>query len=331
MKIAVDIMSGDRSPAELIRGCVLAAKEYQVTVIIVGSGEVIYHELKKYDFPTEYIEVLESDEVIGMSEPPAIACRKKKNASVMIAAQAVKENLCEAFFSPGNTGATLAAALMMTGRLKGVKRPAIASPLPTIQGHAYILDAGANVDCLSKYLVQFALMGETYSKYVLDIKNPKVGLLSIGHEESKGNELVFKTHQALKKIPFHYIGHVESKEIFSGKIDVIVCDGFVGNIVLKEAEGLGRDLMRILKTEIKKSVVSKMGAALMMKSFKVLKKRTDASEYGGAPLLGVNGSVLIGHGGSDAKAVQSAVKTAVLHIANDVTHHMEEAILKWGM
>lgn len=331
MKIAIDVMSGDKSPVELIRGCVKAAQETEATIVIIGNEQIIREELANHTLEPDKIEIIESEDIIGMCESPAKACRQKRDSSVVIAARSIKENLCEAFFSPGNTGATLTSALLEVGRLKGVKRPAIASLLPSRSNRPlYILDAGANVDCIPKYLLQFALMGETYYKCVHHVKEPRVGLLSIGEEESKGNSLTFHTHQLLKKIPFNYIGNIESRNIFMGDVDIVICDGFIGNTMLKEAEGLGKFLFSILKEEIKQTTIRKIGAALLIKAFKKLRSLTDASEYGGMPLLGVKGSVLIGHGSSDARAVKSAVKVAIAHIASDVTAHIEESIQRWG-
>jgi len=311
MKIAVDVMSGESEPAVLIQGALQAVKESDTEVILVGDERVIEKELAHCSITNERVSIVHADEVIAMTEPPAKACRNKRNSSIMIASNLVAKEEADGFFSPGNTGATVTASLLNIKRIQGVVRPAIAIMVPTVKGHTLLLDAGANVDCTPIHLVQFAIMGEIFIKNVIGVANPKVGLLSIGEEDHKGNELSQKAFELLKNIDFNFIGNIEGHDVFEGDVDVIVCDGFIGNIVLKLSEGLGSALMRLLKEEIMKNYSYRLGALMAKGAFRNVKERMTPATYGGAPLLGVNGCAIVGHGSSKELATKNGIFTAV--------------------
>ncbi|MDH5720614.1 MAG: phosphate acyltransferase PlsX [Spirochaetia bacterium] len=314
MKVAVDAMGGDHGVNPVIIGSVLAARELKAKVILVGDGELLEKELAPYRDVKNSIEIEHADEVVSMNESPVKAVRSKKNSSIVISTRLVKEARAVGFFSPGNTGATMAAALSILGRLDGVKRPAIAVPIPKEDGTvSLLLDAGANVDCKTEYLTQFAVMGEIYSREILSVLSPKIGILSNGEEDSKGNESTQALFKRLKKLPFHFAGNIEGRDLFGmGKlVDVIVCDGFTGNITLKTIEGCAKSIFNILRENIKKSSLAKTGALLLKPAFSAVKHTMDYSSYGGAPLLGVDGIVMIGHGSSGAQAVKNGIRVTL--------------------
>lgn len=313
MIIAVDAMGGDKAPHVTVEGAVLAAEEVNVTIALVGDKEILKPLLDQYKNRKTKgsIAIIHASEVISMSESPSTAIRKKKNSSISVALEMVKRGEADAAISAGNSGAMMAFSMFVMKRLQGVERPAIATVMPNIKGATVLLDAGANVDCKPINLVQFAIMGSAYASTILDVKLPRVGLLSNGEEEEKGTELTRESHELLKKIPLNYVGYVEGRDIFNGNVDVVICDGFVGNIVLKVAEGVALAVTHILKSEVNKSFLSKMGFAIAMPALKALKKRIDYEEYGGAPLLGVDGISIICHGSSSAYAIKNAVKYAM--------------------
>lgn len=308
MKIAVDAMGGDFAPAAIVQGAVDAFRQYGVEVILVGRRETIEKELSKIGASDLKIEIAHCEEVVGMDEHPASAVRKKRDSSIVVATKLVKEKKADAVVSAGSTGAQMAAALFYLGRIPGVLRPATAIPMPTIDGVSVLLDSGANVDSEPENLVQSAAMGAIYAEAVLGIKNPKVGLLNIGEEETKGNKLVIETYPLLKNSTLNFIGNVEGKDLNYGKADVIVCDGFVGNVVLKTCEGLATAMFTLIKKGIQSSLIAKIGGLLVLPSLRGLKKRLDFAEYGGVPLLGVDGITMICHGRSDARAICNAVR-----------------------
>lgn len=310
MKIVVDAMGGDYAPVEIVKGAIEAAKEFETDVIFVGDEQKIKAELAKYDAGKLPVSVVHAPEVIEMAESPAVALRKKKGSSIMIGTKLVKEGFGDAFVSAGNTGAVMGSSLLGFGRIKGIHRPAIASVFPTIKGFTLILDIGANAECDPQNLQQFAVMGNIYSSKILGVDKPKVGLLNIGEEETKGNPLYVEAFKLIKQSNLNFIGNIEGRDITGDVADVIVCDGFVGNVVLKFGEGLARDLMSMIKEELKKNIFVKTGAALVFSQAKGLRKKTDCAEYGGAPLLGVNGVCIICHGSSRARAVKNAVRVA---------------------
>ncbi len=311
MKIAVDAMGGDFAPQNIVEGAVLAAREYGVPVVLVGNQEVVRKEMARHPGGDSLpLTVVHASEAVGMDESPLTPIRKKKDSSIKVAYDLVKKGEAAALFSAGNSGAVLATAVFVLEKVKGVDRPAIGTIFPTLKGWTLLLDAGANVDCKPFHLVQFAIMGEAYAKYVLKVKKPAVGLLSNGEEESKGNELIRETNGILRKTAIGYVGPVEGRDIFNGRADVVVCDGFVGNAALKICEGLAEAIGAMIKEEVKGNIMAKLAYLLARSAVNDIKKKLDYSEYGGAPLLGVDGVVIIGHGRSSAKAVKNAIRLA---------------------
>jgi glycerol-3-phosphate acyltransferase PlsX len=326
MKIAVDAMGGDHAPVEIVKGAVLAVRECGIPVILVGDRSVIEAELAKLGASDSRIEVRHASEVVAMDEHPAIAIRRKAESSIVVAAKLVKTGEAQALVSAGNSGAAMAVATLKIGRIRGIDRPAICSFLPTSIGKIIMLDAGANVDCSVDNLLQFALMGKEYAASVLKRQNPKVGLLSIGEEPTKGNVLTISANSELAKTDLNFIGNVEGKEIFRGAADVVVCDGFDGNIVLKVAEGVGEFVFSALKKEIGGSLINKIGALLLKSAFRRMKAHLDYAEYGGAPLLGVNGVVIISHGRSDCRAIRNAIRAAADAVSNNVVECIKASV-----
>jgi len=332
MRIVLDAMGGDFAPHVPVLGAVQAAKEFGVRVVLTGKKELLEEELSKYSYPPELIDVVPAEEVIEMDEQPARAL-KKKNSSIHVGLNLVKEGRADAFVSAGNTGAVMAISLFTVGRIKGVERPAITAILPNLSGYTFLLDVGANVDCKPHHLLQFAVMGSAYARYVLEEDNPRVGLLNIGEEEGKGNELTkeaYKLLKAAREKGLNFTGNAEGRDVYSGKFDVIVCDGFVGNVCLKLSESLAKILAKILKEEIDKHLISRVGALFLKPAIKGFKRRIDYAEIGGAPLLGVNAPVIISHGSSNAKAIKNAIKTATQFVRSELNSHIEEEIAKIG-
>lgn len=326
MRVAVDGMGGDNAPVIEVEGAVAAAREFGIQVTLVGDSEALSQELAKHPCGGLDISIVHASEVVGMHDSASDAIRKKKDSSIRVAYDLVKDGKAVAVVSAGNSGATMAAGMFVLKRLKGIDRPAIATIFPTLSGKTLVLDVGGNVDCKPQNLVQFALMGEVYAKYFMDIENPKVGLLSNGEEESKGNELTRETNALLRSVPFNYLGYIEGRDVFNGRVDVVVCDGFVGNVVLKLSEGLAEAVGKMLKDEIKQSFLSKVGYLLARRAFKNFKKKVDYSEYGGAPLLGINGVGMICHGGSSAKAIKNAIRFAHDYARKGVNQKMAEKL-----
>lgn len=307
-KIAVDVMGGDHAPDEIIKGCIKAAKEIQSTLVLVGREDVIKEKLSAYTYDPSKIEIVHADEVIEMGEAPVMAIRKKKNSSIVIGLKLVKEKQVEGLISAGSTGALLTGATLIVGRIKGVERPAMAPFIPTQQGCALLIDCGANVDAKPQYLEQFARMGTVYVQQTLHIEYPKVGLVNIGTEEEKGNQLTKEAYQLLKACPdIHFCGNVEARDIPLGEVDILVCDGFTGNIILKFMEGFGKWLLGMLKVEFLKNIKTKLAALLMKKGTAHIKEKFNVSTKGGAPFLGVNGLVVKTHGSSKADEIYSTI------------------------
>jgi glycerol-3-phosphate acyltransferase PlsX len=328
MKIAIDAMGGDHAPEQIVIGAIQAVQEYDANVILVGREEIINAELAKY-LPKgdSRITVQHAEQVVTMDDVPSQIVRGKRDSSLHVGLQLVKDGAADAFYSAGNTGATMAVAILKLRTLKGINRPAIATVLPSLTGRSVMLDAGANVDSSPENYLHFAIMGSEYAKSVLDVKNPTVGLLSIGEEDAKGNEVTKKVFSMLRDCrAINFMGNLEAKELYNGKVDVIVCDGFVGNIALKTSEAVGSFVYKLLKDEIKSSFLSKLGALLMYPSLKRFKKRVDYEEYGGAPLLGVNGICMIGHGSSSANAVKHAVRVAKELVAKNMNKSIEQGV-----
>ena len=317
MRIAVDAMGGDKAPAQIVKGAVLAVKEYPCEIVLVGDENKIREYLDEENLP---ITIRHADEVIQMGEHPADAVRNKKNSSIVVATKMVKDGECDAVLSAGSTGAAVAAAQLILKRLHGVGRPAIATPIPTPRGTTLLLDSGANVDSRPEHLIQIGIMGSLYAAHVLKIKNPSVALLNIGEEETKGNEQVKETYQLLKNLrTINFAGNAEGRDIPTGKFDVVICDGFVGNVVLKFGEGLALTIMKLLTEELTANGGAKLlGKELLAATFKNMYKRLDVSENGGAPLLGVDGCCVISHGSSDDKAICSAVGIACKYVDSKI-------------
>ncbi len=326
MKIAVDAMGGDYAPSVVVEGAVCAVKELSLPVILVGDRERVMEELSRHDYDERLISIKHASEVVGMEESPVKAIRRKRDSSIRVCFEMVKSGEADAVVSAGNSGAALAAGTLLLRKLKGVERPAIAVCVPTMKDPAVLLDVGGNVDCKPVHLVHFAIMGDVYAKYVLKKDSPKVGLLSNGEEEGKGNELTRETHVLMKKTPLNYIGYVEGRDIYRGDVDVVVTDGFVGNVALKLSEGLVEAVATMLKREIMNSLPAKVGYFLARGAFKNLKKKVDYAEYGGAPLLGIDGICIISHGGSSAKAIKNAIFRACEYSRSRVNTHLTEEL-----
>jgi len=325
MKIAVDAMGGDYAPEEVVLGAIEAVKSYSLDVVLVGDTNKIKEVLNRYGAKdNSHLSIVHASQVIDMGEHPAQAIRKKKDASIVVATQLVKDGACDAVVAPGSTGAAVTAALLGLGRIKGIERPCIATPIPSKKGITVLLDSGANANSKPKHLVEGAIMGSHYAKYILGVGKPTVGLLNIGEEASKGNELAQATEK-LKTISFY--GNVEGRDIPKGTVDVVVCDGFVGNVILKFGEGMAMFIIRLVKDTIKSSgFIAKLGALAVYPALRTLKKRLDFTEYGGAPLLGVDGSFIICHGSSKAKAIKNAIRVAGELAQQDVVGHIRKSI-----
>jgi glycerol-3-phosphate acyltransferase PlsX len=310
MKIAVDAMGGDHGPGPAVEGAIQAAQELDVGVILVGDEAQLREQLRQVGCTDPRITVRHAPQVVGMHESPAQVARKKRDSSIWIATELVQSGDAQGVVSPGNTGASVVAAIFLLERIKEVERPAIATTLPTLTGTAVMLDVGANVDCTARQLLQFAVMGHEYAKDLYDKATPRVGLLSIGEEDSKGNEVTKEALKLLKSSGINFIGNVEGRDVYSGAADVIVCDGFIGNVALKISEGLAETIKKLLRKEIAGSFLGRLSYPFIAAPMLALKRKTDYAEFGGAPLLGVNGVCVIAHGRSSAKAIKNAVRQA---------------------
>ncbi len=331
MKIAVDAMGGDYAPREIIFGAVRAARKFDCEIVLVGDEEKIRHVLsREKDWKKLPITIRPTTQVIEMGEHPADAVRQKKDSSIVVATRMVKDGECDAVLSAGSTGAAVTAAQLILKRIKGIGRPTIATPMPTPKSLTLLLDSGANVDSKPEHLVQSALMGSIYAEYVYGRKNPRVGLLNIGEEETKGNEQAKATYALLKQMhTINFCGNAEGRDVPKGNFDVVICDGFVGNVVLKFAEGLAKTLVKLVKEAIEEGgLLPKLGAFLILPTLKKLGKRLDVTEFGGAPLLGVNGCCIICHGSSNAKSICSAIGVANDYVKGDVLTHIRDTLLQ---
>jgi glycerol-3-phosphate acyltransferase PlsX len=326
--IAVDAMGSDRAPKPEIEGVLLAARHYGVKILLVGPEEQLRRELAGHA-PAGHlpIEIVNATEVIGMHEKAASAVRTKRDSTLRVGLRLVKEGHAAGFVTAGNTGAAMATAKMVLGVLPGVDRPALATVFPTSAGKAAIMvDVGANVDCKPQNILQFAVMGEIYYRAIFDVKRPSVGLLSIGEEESKGNELTRQSFPLLKEMAFNFIGNVEGRDLYNGKVDVIVCDGFVGNVALKISEGLVEAVRYLLKESLRSTITSQVGFLLSRRAFVDFKKRLDYTEYGGAPLLGLKGVAIVGHGVSNANAIKNAIRVAKQFAESGINERIEQEL-----
>lgn len=334
LTIAVDAMGGDNAPKSEVTGAIQAIKLLGVKVILVGRREVIEAELQSHPssgWDGSLLEIYHASEQVGMEESAAKAVRNKRDSSMRVAARLVREGVAHGMVSAGNTGAVMATAKLVQGMVKGVDRPALASVFPTLSGNPTVLmDVGANVDCDAKMLAQFAVMGDIYSKAIFRTPNPKVGLLSIGEEEQKGNDLTRAATPLLKTLPLNFIGNVEGRDLFTGAADVIVCDGFVGNVALKVSEGLVDVIKHMLHESLEATITRKIGYVLSKQAYSDFKKRVDYSEFGGAPLLGVKGVCIICHGRSNANAIKNAIRVATEFASNDVNRQIEDGLRRWS-
>lgn len=325
-RIAVDAMGGDFGVAVNVAGAVQAVKSGKTEVILVGDSVRIKEELERLDAKKGCIEIVHASQVVDMEEKPSDALRKKKDSSITVAATLVKEGQADGLISAGNSGATLACGMFNVGRVPGVERPALAAFMPTEKSHFVLTDAGANVDCKGFHLLQFGIMADVLSKFMLNVPNPKVGLLSNGEEHGKGNILVKEAFELLMKSSLNFVGNIEGRDLFTGAVDVVVCDGFVGNVVIKHSEGLASSFGRLLKGELKRGFFGKIGSTLALSSLKRFSRLVDYAEYGGAPLLGLKGICFVCHGASNSKAIANAVNMASKFVRNKANDHLVEGI-----
>jgi glycerol-3-phosphate acyltransferase PlsX len=331
MRIALDAMGGDFAPAVTVEGAVETVNESEdIDIALVGDEPSIKRELSGKKYPPTRLQIRHASQVVGMDEPAVAALRKKKDSSIKRAIELVKNREADAAVSAGHSGVAMAIALLMLGVSEGVRRPAIATMMPTIKGPFVLIDAGANVDCDAENLLQFALMGDAYCKTMLNNPDPKIALLSIGEEDTKGNLLTKEAFKLLRNAAIRFIGNIEGKDIFMGRADVVVCDGFIGNIVLKTSEGLAEVILKMLKREIADVATGRIGYLLMKPALRNFRKKTDYAEYGGAPLLGINGTCIISHGRSSAKAIRNAIKAAAEFSRKKVHEIITEEIRSGG-
>lgn len=331
MKIAVDIMGGDLGVGNNVEGSLKALETLDIDLVLVGKEAEIRSELEKYTYDADSVEIVNADEVITNEEEPAMAIRKKKNSSIAVGMNLLKEKRVDAFVSAGNTGALLSGGLLLVKRIKGIDRPALGIVYPTKKGASFLLDVGANADCKPKYLQQFAVMGNIYSKEILGKDEPKVGIVNIGSEREKGNELTKLAYELLESTEsIDFVGNIEAREIPDGDYDVLVCDGFTGNVILKLSEGLAMSIFSILKEKMKSSLKNKMGALLLKSGLYEIKKSLDYSEYGGAALLGLKAPIIKAHGSSNEVAIMNAIRQAKLFVENGVVDRIEENIALLG-
>ncbi|MBI4168355.1 MAG: phosphate acyltransferase PlsX [Acidobacteria bacterium] len=328
MTIALDAMGGDYAPAHPVAGAVLAAREYGARLLLVGRSAEIEAELARHRTSGLPLEVVHASEAVGMDESPVTAFRRKKDSSIRVAATLVRDGRAHGVVSAGNTGAVMTTVKMICGVLEGVERPALCAVVPNLRGPSVWLDVGANVDCRPDHLVQWAIMGHLYAREVLGVASPRVGLMSIGEEDSKGNEVTREAFRLLKDAPLNFIGNVEGRDIFNGKADVIVCDGFIGNVSLKAVESAAEAILHFMREEISKSFLAKLGYLLARPAFRNFRKKVDYAEYGGVPLLGMRGASIICHGGSSARAIKNAVRVTLDFVRNGVNNRIHDEIVK---
>lgn len=326
MKIVIDAMGADAAPGVEVEGAIQAIQELGYELILVGDQPRIEAELAKHNYKSDKLSIVHASEVIEMHEPAAISVRRKRQSSIVVGLDLLKKGKADAFVSAGNTGAVVCAATLSLRMLPGIERPGIAIQIPVLTGKALIMDVGANIDPKPIHMLQYGIMADAYCKYLLGKDKPTVGLLNVGEEESKGTDFIKESHTLLSESKLNFIGNIEGRDIYSGKTDIILCDGFVGNVILKVSESVVDTIVQLLKREIKSSLIASLGALLSSSAFGELKKKMDYSEYGGAPLLGVDGRCIICHGSSSAKAIKNAVKYAAKSIQQDVNKHIVEEL-----
>lgn len=328
IRVAVDAMGGDYAPREVVRGSVRVAHEMpSIEVILVGDEHRISAELEGAAVPSN-IHIRHASQIIEMGESPVHAVRRKRDASIVVCAQIVQEGQADAFFSAGNSGAAMAVAALQIGRIPGIDRPAIAAPLPSKKGRFVLIDAGANVDCDPSHLLEFGIMGVVYAQVILGIENPTIGLLSNGEEESKGNQVIKLAHKLLRQSGLPFVGNIEGKDVFDGKADVVVCDGFVGNVMLKMGEGTASFIVSLIEEEVRRNPLLVVPLAMFRGALRRLKQRIDYAEYGGAHLLGVRGICVIGHGRSHESAIANGIRLTVRSARERMAQRIEGAMLK---
>ncbi len=330
MRIALDAMGGDDAPASIVEGAVHAAREYRYRIVLVGDQTLLQSELEKHKNVPKGITVHHAGSFVRMDESAASSIRKKKDASVSVCAELMREGVVDAIVTAGHTGAAVVACTLKNRLLEGIDRPGIGILFPTIGTPTLLLDVGANIDAKPMHLYQYALMGDVYFRYIVRKSRPSIGILNIGEEESKGTEFIKEAHQLLTKSRLHFIGNVEGRDIFNGRVDIVVCDGFVGNVVLKVSESIADVIGKLLKQELKKSLLTQFGALLAKPAFNALKKEVDYSEQGGAPLLGINGTCIICHGSSNARAIKNALRVSSEFVKYEINQHILEAIRNGG-
>jgi len=326
MKIAVDAMGGDHGPAVVVEGAVAAVREFGVSAILVGDRGAVDVEIRRLGAESLGLEIRHASEVVGMAESPSLALRRKRDSSLRVAAELVRDGKAAAFISAGNTGAALAISMFVIGVLRGIDRPAIAAVLPSLRGFSVLIDAGANVTPKAWHLFQFAIMGHVYARDILGLERPRVGLLSVGEEEGKGNDLTREAYDLLKESRLNFIGNIEGRDIYNGNCDVIVTDGFTGNVALKISESLAEMVGAMIKEELTRDLRSKVGAKLALPAFARFRKRVDYTEMGGAPLLGIDGAAIICHGASPVKAIKNAVRVAAEWAKAGLNEHIKAAL-----
>jgi glycerol-3-phosphate acyltransferase PlsX len=326
MKIVVDAMGGDHAPGVVIEGAIAAVNEYSTEVVLVGDENIIKSLLAKHKYTGDKISIVHAEEVIAMDESAATSVRRKRKSSIVVGVNLVREGKADAFFSAGNTGAVVCAGTLGLGLLPGIERPGIAIVTPTLKGVSLVIDVGANIGAKPNHLYQYGVMAEVYCRCILNRPNPTVGLLNIGEEEAKGTDFIKETFELLEKSRLNFIGNVEGKDLFSGKCDIIVCDGFVGNVALKVSESAAEAMQIFLKRHILSNPLGKIGLIFLLPSLKRFKKSIDYAEYGGAPLLGVNGVVIIGHGRSNARAIKNAIRVAKEEVERRFNENILEAL-----
>ncbi len=326
MRIAVDGMGGDNAPQAVVAGAVAAAREHDFRIVLVGDQNLLRSELEKHKDPPKSITIHHAGSFIRMDESATVSIRKKKDASISVCADLAKEGVVDAIVTAGHTGAAVVACTLKLRLLEGVDRPGIGIIFPTLGTPTFLIDVGANIDTKPTHLIQYAIMGDVYFRYILRKNRPSIGILNIGEEETKGTEYIKEAHQLLNKSRLHFIGNVEGRDIFNGSVDIVVCDGFVGNVVLKVSESIADVIGKLLKQELKKNVFTRVGAFFAKPAFDRLRREIDYSEYGGAPLLGIDGTCIISHGSSNARAIKNAIRVASEFVKYEINTHILEAI-----
>ena len=330
MRVALDGMGGDDAPRSVVEGAILAARQYDFKIVLVGDKNLLQSELDKHKNIPKNVSIHHAGSFVRMDESAAISIRKKKDASVSVCADLIKEGQADAMVTAGHTGAAVVACTLKLRLLEGVERPGIGILFPTLGTPTFLIDVGANIDTKPVHLFQYALMGDVYFRYILRKNRPSVGILNIGEEESKGTEFIKEAHQLLNKSRVHFIGNVEGRDIFNGRVDVVVCDGFVGNVVLKVSESIADVIGKLLKQKLKESTITQLGALLARPAFNALKKEIDYAEQGGAPLLGINGTCIICHGSSNARAIKNAIRVCGEFVKYEINQHIVESIRNSG-